>query len=88
MKSSLIDSGHLDALEIGSAGQGETMPVSTLAECKGTRQTPAPMLCLQRERRIDVELTGTRRCQLGAWGICELRCGPFSYRHRRAAALI
>ena len=31
-----------------------------MAECKGTRQTPALIQCLQRDRRVDVEVVGTR----------------------------
>ncbi len=60
VKTYLVDSGRLDAMKISTAGKGETMPVTTLAECKGTRQTPALILCLQRDRRVDVEVTGTR----------------------------
>ena len=60
VKAYLVESGHLDAMKISTAGKGETMPVTTSAECKGTRQTPALILCLQRDRRVDVEVTGTR----------------------------
>jgi len=60
VKAYLVDSGRLDPLKISTAGKGETVPVTTAAECKGTRQTPALIFCLQRDRRVDVEVTATR----------------------------
>ena len=60
VKTYLVNSARLDPMKITTAGKGETMPVTTMAECKGTRQTPALIQCLQRDRRVDVEVVGTR----------------------------
>lgn len=56
----LLTAGGLDAAKISAAGRGETRPVTTRDACKGNRATPALIACLQPDRRVDVEVTGTR----------------------------
>ena len=51
---------NLQANSIESKGVGETQPVTTLADCKGNKATPKLIACLQPDRRVDVEMTGTK----------------------------
>lgn len=60
VKNYLVTSGRLDASKISAAGKGETLPVTKPGDCKGTQHTPALVACLQPDRRVDVEVTGTR----------------------------
>ncbi|TWO70942.1 outer membrane beta-barrel protein [Caenimonas sedimenti] len=48
------------AATISIRGAGETQPVTTPADCKGNQPTPALVACLQPDRRVEVEATGTR----------------------------
>jgi OOP family OmpA-OmpF porin len=41
-------------------GAGEDQPVTTPSDCKGSVATPALIACLQPDRRVEVEATGTR----------------------------
>jgi OOP family OmpA-OmpF porin len=60
VKNYLVTAGRLDASKISAAGKGETLPVTKPGDCKGTQHTPALVACLQPDRRVDVEVTGTR----------------------------
>ena len=60
VKTYLISSGAVSANKISAAGKGETMPVTKPGDCRGTKQTPALVACLQPDRRVDVEVTGTK----------------------------
>jgi len=60
VKAYLISSGVVSANKISAVGKGETMPVTKSGDCRGTRQTPALVACLQPDRRVDVEDTGTK----------------------------
>ena len=60
VKTYLISSGGVSANKISAAGKGETMPVTKPGDCRGTKQTPALVACLQPDRRVDVEVTGTK----------------------------
>jgi OOP family OmpA-OmpF porin len=39
---------------------GETQPMTETGKCVGTKSTPSLIACLQPDRRVDIELTGTR----------------------------
>ncbi|MBT9465035.1 OmpA family protein [Hydrogenophaga sp.] len=60
VKNYLVTSGKLDGSKISAVGKGETMPVTKPGDCKGTKRTAALVACLQPDRRVDVEVTGTR----------------------------
>ena len=60
VKAYLISAGRVDANKISATGKGETMPVTKPADCRGNKQTPALVACLQPDRRVDVEVTATK----------------------------
>lgn len=60
VKNYLVNSGKLDGGKIAAVGMGEGSPVTKPDDCKGTKQTPALIACLQPDRRVDVEVTGTK----------------------------
>jgi OOP family OmpA-OmpF porin len=49
---------HADSIE--AKGLGETQPVTLAATCVGNKATPKLIACLQPDRRVDVEMTGTK----------------------------
>jgi OOP family OmpA-OmpF porin len=51
---------NLQATSIVAKGVGETQPVTAAADCKGNRATPKLIACLQPDRRVDIEMTGTQ----------------------------
>jgi OOP family OmpA-OmpF porin len=54
-----LESRNVQALRINAQGKGETQPVTKANECLGA--TSAKVIsCLQPDRRVDVEMTGTR----------------------------
>lgn len=59
VKSHLVGTG-LDGSRITAVGKGETQPVTQPGDCKGNQRTAALVACLQPDRRVDVEVTGTR----------------------------
>ena len=56
----LLSAGGLESAKVSAVGKGETRPVTARDACKGNRATPALIACLQPDRRVDVEVTGTR----------------------------
>jgi OOP family OmpA-OmpF porin len=60
VKAYLVTPGGLDASKIATVGKGETMPVTKPEDCKGNSPTPKLIACLQPDRRVEVEVTGTR----------------------------
>ncbi len=56
----LVDVKGFDSAKVSAVGKGETQPVTDRDACKGNRATPALIACLQPDRRVDVEVTGTR----------------------------
>ncbi|WP_439605652.1 OmpA family protein [Hydrogenophaga sp.] len=60
VKNHLVTSGKLDGSKISAVGKGESMPVTKPGDCRGTQRTSALVACLQPDRRVDVEVTGTR----------------------------
>jgi OOP family OmpA-OmpF porin len=43
-----------------SRGAGEDQPITAPGDCKGSKPTPALVACLQPDRRVEVEVTGSR----------------------------
>lgn len=60
VKSYLVSNGQVDAAKITAVGKGETTPVTKPEDCKGNKATKALIACLQPDRRVDIEVVGTR----------------------------
>lgn len=60
VKAYLVSTAGIESSKISAVGQGESKPVTTSADCKGTSATKALIACLQPDRRVDVEVTGER----------------------------
>lgn len=50
---------NVPASRIDAKGMGETQPVTKLSDCKGP-QSAKVIACLQPDRRVDIEVTGTK----------------------------
>jgi OOP family OmpA-OmpF porin len=51
---------NLQADSIEAKGMGETQPETAAATCVGNKASPKLIACLQPDRRVDVEMTGTK----------------------------
>lgn len=60
VKHHLVTVGQLNGGKIVAEGRGETQPVTRPEDCRGQQRTPALVACLQPDRRVEVEVTGTR----------------------------
>ena len=60
VKTYLVTSGGVDAAKVSALGKGESTPVTKPEDCKGNKPTPKLIACLQPDRRVDVEVVGTR----------------------------
>ncbi|MES2481794.1 MAG: OmpA family protein [Pseudomonadota bacterium] len=56
----LVQSGGLSPQRVAVRGEGESRPVTLAADCRATAQTPALIACLAPDRRVEVEVQGTR----------------------------
>ncbi len=61
VKAYLVGSGGFAADKVNVVGKGETSPVTQTADCKGSKPTAQLIACLQPDRRVDIEVTGTVR---------------------------
>ena len=52
---------RIDPQKLPAAGQGESVPITQAADCKGSRASAALIACLQPDRRVDVEVAGSKR---------------------------
>ena len=59
VKAYLVGTSRLDPARITASGRSETEPVTVPEDCKGT-VTPALIACLQPDRRVMIDVTGTR----------------------------
>jgi OOP family OmpA-OmpF porin len=59
VKAYLVTSGGLDASKILTAGRSEQNPVTLPDACKGPMSAPV-IACLQPDRRVELEVTGSR----------------------------
>lgn len=50
---------NVQASRIDAEGKGETQPITKAGDCQGAKSTKV-VACLQPDRRVDVEMTGTR----------------------------
>ena len=60
VKTYLVTSGGVDTTKVSAVGKGESTAVTKPEDCKGTKPTPKLIACLQPDRRVDVEVVGTR----------------------------
>lgn len=59
VKDYLVSKG-IEANRIDAAGKGETQPVTKADECKGEKKTQKLVACLQPDRRVTIEVIGTK----------------------------
>ena len=60
VKAYLVNSGRIDSTKVSATGKGESTPVTKPGDCAGTKPTARLIACLQADRRVEVEVTGTR----------------------------
>lgn len=60
VKDYLVNSQGLDATKVAAVGKGEALPVTKPGDCSGNRAGPQLIACLQPDRRVEVEVAGTR----------------------------
>lgn len=60
VKAYLMASAGIAADKIGTTGAGEADPATKPDACKGGRKTKALIACLQADRRVEIEVSGTR----------------------------
>lgn len=60
VKAYLVDPAGIDASKIVTHGKGETEPVTKPGQCKGKKPTKKLIACLQPDRRVEVEVAGTK----------------------------
>lgn len=56
----LVQSGGIPAAKIAAKGVDGADPVTKPGDCKGNKATKALIACLQPDRRVEIEVTGTR----------------------------
>ena len=56
----LVESATIPAGKIAARGVDGAEPVTKPGECKGNKATPKLIACLQADRRVEVEVSGTR----------------------------
>ena len=60
VKGYLAQSAGIPAAKMATKGADESDPVTKPGECKGTKATKALIACLQPDRRVEVEVAGTK----------------------------
>jgi len=60
VKAYLVGNDGLDATRITAVGRSESMPVTQPGQCQGKAASTALIACLQPDRRVVVEVSGTR----------------------------
>ena len=59
VKGYLVSNGGVDATRISAVGMGESQPVTKAEDCRGSKPNAKLIACLQPDRRVDVEVSGT-----------------------------
>jgi OOP family OmpA-OmpF porin len=59
VKAYLVSSGGFLADKVKVVGKGESSPVTRTADCKGSKPTAQLIACLQADRRVDIEVSGS-----------------------------
>lgn len=60
VKGYLVSSGGIDAAKVSAQGKGEMAPVVKPEDCKGNAANAKLIACLKPDRRVDIEVSGTR----------------------------
>ncbi len=60
VKDYLVMSANITATQVTARGVASTMPVTTMAQCGTNLARPQLIVCLAPDRRVEVEVTGTR----------------------------
>jgi OOP family OmpA-OmpF porin len=60
VKAYLVSSGGFPASKVNAVGKGETSPATQPGTCIGNKPTPKLITCLQPDRRVEIEVVGTR----------------------------
>ncbi|WP_088278440.1 OmpA family protein [Ideonella sp. A 288] len=60
VKSYLVTNGKVDPGKISAVGKSESDPVTKAGDCKGERASASLIACLQPDRRVEIEVVGTR----------------------------
>lgn len=60
VKAYLVAPAGIPAGKIAARGAGESTPLTKPGDCKGAKATKALIACLQPDRRVDVEVVGTK----------------------------
>lgn len=60
VKAYLVGSAGIPADKIRAQGAGETIPLTKPEECQGKKATTKLVACLAPDRRVEIEVTGTR----------------------------
>ena len=60
VKAYLVDEGGIPEDKVIAKGVDGSEPVTKPGECKGQRRTPELIACLQPDRRVDVDVAGTK----------------------------
>jgi OOP family OmpA-OmpF porin len=61
VKAYLVDKG-IEPNRMQTHGKGETQPVTKAGECEGA-ESPKVIVCLRPDRRVEIEVVGTRITQ-------------------------
>ncbi len=60
VKAYLVTSGGLDPARISTVGKSNAEPITRPGDCKGSKRSDKLIACLQPDRRVEVEVDGTR----------------------------
>ena len=59
VKAYLVTTGGVDSAKVSAVGKSESDPVTKSGDCVGNKPSAKLIACLQPDRRVDVEVTGT-----------------------------
>jgi OOP family OmpA-OmpF porin len=60
VKAYLVSAAGIEGNRINAVAKGESVPVTKPEDCKGSKPSASLIACLQPDRRVEIEVTGTR----------------------------
>lgn len=60
VKAYLVNVGRVDGSKVSAVGKSETLPVTKPEDCVGQQRNAKLIACLQPDRRVEIEVVGTR----------------------------